>query len=162
MDDLDQRILGVLQEDGRASNAAVARRLGVSEGTVRRRIKLLVRQGVMQVTAVPDLKATGQDAVALIGIQTDPNAVEEVASRLTALPDVHFVSITTGAYDVFATVALRSPEEVHAFLHRHVASISGVRHTETFLNLSIRKRIVRAPNIAPEVQTARRRRRSKQ
>ena len=39
MDELDTKIIAMLQEDGRASNAGIARRVGVSEGTVRRRLK---------------------------------------------------------------------------------------------------------------------------
>lgn len=161
MDELDLRILGVLQEDGRASNAEIARRLSVSEGTVRRRIKLLVRQGTMQVTAVPNLEALGLNAVALIGIQTEPSAVDDVANRLKQLPEVHFVAVTTGAYDIFTTVVLKSPEEMHTFLHRYLGTIPGIRHTETFLNLKVAKRIVKAPGVpAPEPRRRRSRART--
>lgn len=159
MDTMDRKILEVLQEDGRASNAAIARRLGVSEGTVRRRIKLLETQGYCHVTAVPNLEAMGKNTMALLGVQTDPSAIEDVAARLAALPQVHFVSVTTGAYDVFATVAVGSPEELHEFLHRQVGVMPGVRRLETFLNLRVFKRLVKLPSV-PDAAPRRRRSRA--
>ncbi len=140
MDELDQRIIKFLQADGRASNARIAREVNVSEGTVRRRLRRLISDGIIQVIAVPHLERMGYSTAALIGLQCDPGAVDDVASALAALPEVHYVAITTGAYDVFAWVALGSSEELGAFLRSKVGTIPGVRRTETFVNLSIRKR----------------------
>ncbi len=140
MDELDGKIIKLLQANGRASNARMAREGGVSEGTVRRRLRRLVQDGVIKVIAVPHLERMGFPATALIGLQTDPAAVDDVASALVALHEVHYVAITTGAYDVFAWVALGSSEELGAFLRSTVGTIKGVRRTETFVNLSIRKR----------------------
>lgn len=140
MDELDRKIIKLLQADGRASNARIAREVGVSEGTVRRRLRRLIQDGVIKVIAVPHLERMGWPTAALIGLQTDPGAVDEVASALAALPEVHYVAITTGAHDVFAWVALGSSEELGAFLRTKVGTIKGVRRTETFVNLSIRKR----------------------
>ncbi|MDP3062717.1 MAG: Lrp/AsnC family transcriptional regulator [Chloroflexota bacterium] len=140
MDELDRKVIKLLQADGRASNARVAREAGVSEGTVRRRLRRLIQDGVVKVIAVPHLERMGFPTTAHIGLQTDPAAVDEVASALTALPEVHYVAITTGAHDMFAWVALVSSEELGAFLRSKVGAIKGVRRTETFVNLSIRKR----------------------
>ena len=52
MDELDAKIIAMLQEDGRASNASIARNVGVSEGTVRRRLKRLVDDNFIQVIAM--------------------------------------------------------------------------------------------------------------
>ena len=54
-------------------------------------------------------------------------------------PEVQYAAVTTGAYDVFLWVALGSPEELSSFLRTRVGSIDGVRRTETFVNLSIKK-----------------------
>ena len=55
MDELDRKIIGLLQMDGRASNAKIAREVGVSEGTVRRRLRRLIQEDVVKVIAVPNL-----------------------------------------------------------------------------------------------------------
>lgn len=56
MDELDQEIIRLLQLDGRASNAEIARAVGVSEGTVRRRLRQLIRDELLRVMAVPNLE----------------------------------------------------------------------------------------------------------
>jgi len=140
MDDLDRRLIALLQVDGRASNASLARRVGVSEGTVRRRLKRLIQEGVIRVVAVPDPERLGQGTEALVGIQTDPDKIEEVANHLAHLEETHWTAITTGVYDIFVWVALPSSEALRNFLREKVASIPGLRRHETFVSLSVKKR----------------------
>lgn len=140
MDELDSSIIKLLQVDGRASNAKIAREVGVSEGTVRRRLRRLIQDDVISVIAVPNLERMGYGTAALIGLQTDPGSVDEVADAIASLEEAHYVAITTGAYDVFTWVGLKSPETLGLFLRKKVGTISGVRRTETFVNLSIKKR----------------------
>jgi len=71
MDELDSLIID-MQKDGRSSNAGIARELGVSEGTVRRRLRLLVEDGVIRVMAVPNVRKLGYHTTALIGLQAEP------------------------------------------------------------------------------------------
>jgi Lrp/AsnC family transcriptional regulator for asnA, asnC and gidA len=140
IDELDDRIIRLLQVDGRASNAKIAREVGVSEGTVRRRLRHLIQNDVVKVIAVPNLEQMGYGTAALVGVQTDPGKVDEVAEAISNLDEAHYVAITTGAYDIFAWVGLPSPEQLGVFLRSNVGTIDGVRRTETFVNLSIKKR----------------------
>ncbi len=140
MDELDRRIIRILQIDGRASNAKIAREVGVSEGTVRRRLRHLIQGDVIKVIAVPNLEQMGYGTAALVGIQADPGKVDEVASAIGALEEAHYVAITAGAYDIFTWVGLESTDKLGTFLRNNVGTIPGVRRTETFVNLSIKKR----------------------
>ncbi len=140
MDDLDRKIIELLQINGRASNARVARDVGVSEGTVRRRLRRLVQDEIVRVVAVPDPEKMGFNTVALIGVQADPDKQDEVATRLAELPETQYVALTTGSFDIFIWVALASSEELGIFLRRKVGPTPGVRRTETFVNLAIRKK----------------------
>ena len=140
MDDLDRKIIELLQINGRASNARIARDVGVSEGTVRRRLRRLVQDEIIRVVAVPDPEKMGLNTVALIGIQADPDKLDDVAERLAALPETQYVSLTTGSFDLFIWVALLSSEELGNFLRHRVGVINGVRRTETFVNLVIVKK----------------------
>ena len=139
MDDLDHKLIALLQANGRASNIELASDLSVSEGTVRRRFRSLIKDNVIRVVAIPDPAKIGHATTALVGLQVDPAQVEPVANQLAKLPQVQYAAITTGAYDVFVWVALSSPEELALFLRVSVGSIPGVRRTETFVNLSIKK-----------------------
>ena len=85
MDELDSQIIRNLQKDGRASNAGIARDVGVSEGTVRRRLKRLVQDEFIQVVALPDPGKMGLESQALVGVQVDPDKVEKVADDLSDL-----------------------------------------------------------------------------
>ncbi len=140
MDELDTHIIKILQKDGRASNAGIARDVGVSEGTVRRRLKRLVQEEFIQVVALPDPAKMGLESQALVGVQVDPDKVDQVADDLSNLEEVKWVAVTTGSYDVFAWSALPSAEALGIFLRTKVGMIPGVRHTETFVNLSNKKR----------------------
>jgi Lrp/AsnC family transcriptional regulator for asnA, asnC and gidA len=140
MDDLDRRIINILETNGRASNAKLARQVGVSEGTIRRRLNQLMSQAVIRVVALPDPRALGYESEALIGVQVDPDKMDQVADSLAALPHTRWVAVTTGSFDMFAWVALPDPERLGKFLRENVGMIPGVRRTETFVNLSIKKR----------------------
>jgi Lrp/AsnC family transcriptional regulator, regulator for asnA, asnC and gidA len=139
LDDLDDKLINLLQTDGRASNIELAKKVGVSEGTVRRRFRNLVKDEVIRVVAIPDPAKLGRGTTALIGLQVDPALVDPVASELARLSEVQYVSVTTGAYDIFLWLALSSPEELSEFLRSQIGSIQGVRRTETFVNLAIKK-----------------------
>ncbi len=96
MDELDRKIIALLQLDGRASNAKIAREVGVSEGTVRRRLRRLVKEDVVKVIAVPNLEKLGYATTALIGISTGPGKSDAVADAISAMEEAHYVAITTG------------------------------------------------------------------
>jgi len=140
MDELDRQIIQILQSNGRASNARIARDVGVSEGTVRRRLKSLVQKGSIKIIALPDPEVLGFDTEALVGIQVDPDKIDEVATLLVELKESSWVSVTTGSFDIFCWVTLPSSEELGNFLKAVVGTIPGVRRTETFVSLSVRKR----------------------
>ncbi len=140
MDELDRKIIEILQIDGRASNAKIAREVGVSEGTVRRRLRRLVTDNVVKIIAVPNLDKMGYSTAALIGLQTAPGYLDTVADSVAAMKEVHYVAITTGAFDVFAWVGMTSTEDLGIFLRTKIGAIPGVTRTETFVNLAIKKR----------------------
>ena len=140
MDELDRKIIALLQSDGRASNAKIAREVGVSEGTVRRRLRRLVQQDVVKIVAVPNLEKLGYATTALVGLQTGPGKSDEVADAIASLDEAQYVAITTGAYDIFIWAGLESAESLGTFLRNKIGNIEGVQRTETFVNLAIKKR----------------------
>ena len=73
MDSTDLKIINILSEDGRISNAHIARELELSEGTIRRRIRNLIDTKTINIVAVSDPKKLGYTSEALIGVQCEPN-----------------------------------------------------------------------------------------
>ncbi len=140
MDSLDSKIIDILRHDGRIPNARIARIVGVSEGTVRRRLRQLVEGNYISIVALINLEKMGLVAEGLIGVQVDPDKIDEVANELAELEQISWVSVTTGSYDIFCWAALPSSEELGKFLRSEVGTIKGVRSTETFVNLATKKR----------------------
>ncbi|MFW6174397.1 MAG: Lrp/AsnC family transcriptional regulator [Chloroflexota bacterium] len=140
MDELDRHIIKILESNGRASNATIARQVGVSEGTVRRRLKRLIGEDIIRVMAFPDPRALGYESEALIGVQVDPDKIDDVAAALSSLDSTRWVALATGTFDVFAWATLPDAEQLGRFLRENVGVIPGVRRTETFVTLAIKKR----------------------
>ncbi len=140
MDELDKKIVSILQVNGRSSNAKIARQVGVSEGTVRRRLKRLVDDEIVHVVAIPDPAKIGYGSEAIIGIRVDPDKVDSVADSIAKLSQVSWVSVTTGTFDIFAAVTTPTAEDLGVFLRTKIGTISGVHRTETFVQLASRKR----------------------
>ena len=140
MDRIDKQIIDILQYDGRASNAAIARDVGVSEGTVRRRLKKLIDEDYIKVIAITEPTKMGMLSEGLVGIQTDLDMIDSVADELTKIDEINWVTVTTGAFDIFVWATLQSAEALGVFLRTRIATIPGVTRTETFVNLSVRKR----------------------
>jgi len=140
MDRLDEKIIQILRENGRASNAEVARELKVSEGTIRRRIRKLVQSETVKIMAIPDPQKIGFNTVALIGIESEPAKMDDVANYLSNLKETQYVALTTGSFDIFVWVAVASTEELGNLLRTSISTAPGIKRSETFVNLAIRKR----------------------
>lgn len=140
MDSIDRQIIAALNEDGRAANAKIAKKVKVSEGTVRRRLKKLTSDKTINIVTVQDPQKMGYQSEVLIGMQVEPDMLEEVASRMAEFKYTTLVSITTGTYDVFAWATLPNAESLGEFIRDHVGKTPGVQRTETFVSLGVRKR----------------------
>jgi Lrp/AsnC family transcriptional regulator for asnA, asnC and gidA len=145
MDAIDRQIIAALNEDGRAANAKIAKKVKVSEGTVRRRLKKLTSDKTIDIVTVQDPQKMGYQSEVLIGMQVEPNMLEEVASRMAEFKYTTLVSITTGTYDVFAWATLPNAESLGEFIRDHVGKTPGVQRTETFVSLGVRKRTYSLP-----------------
>lgn len=129
MDDLDLKIINLLQRDGRKPNLEVARELGTSESTVRRRIDHLVKSKVVQFTALTDPHKLGFTFWVLLGIEADLDKIEAIAKRIAAFPEVFFLGITTGEYDLLLAAVFRSNDELYRFVTERLGKIKGIRRT---------------------------------
>ncbi|SVB54348.1 uncharacterized protein METZ01_LOCUS207202, partial [marine metagenome] len=78
VDDLDNQIIEILSLDGRMSNASIARNLGVSEGTVRRRLNILKDEGIINIKVLLNPNYLASETEAIIGIQVDLSVIREV------------------------------------------------------------------------------------
>ncbi len=136
LDDIDRRIIGQLQVDGRKPYTQMAPAVGLSEAAVRQRVQRLIDAGVMQIVAVTDPKVLGFSRQAMIGVQVEGDALA-VADRVAALSEVEYVVLTAGALDLLVEVVVEDDESLLRLLNDEIRKIPGVRATETYMYLRI-------------------------
>ncbi|MCH1882554.1 Lrp/AsnC family transcriptional regulator [Agrococcus sp. ARC_14] len=134
----DKAIIAELQRDGRAPYAAIAEAVGLSETAVRNRVKRLTDSGVMQIVAVTDPTQLGFARQAMIGIRVS-GALGPVAEALAEMPEVDYVVITAGSYDVLAEVVCESDAHLLELVSDRIRSIDGVRETDTLMYLKLQQ-----------------------
>jgi Lrp/AsnC family transcriptional regulator, regulator for asnA, asnC and gidA len=138
LDDVSKRIIEQLQQDGRRSYAAIGKVVGLSEAAVRQRVQRLTESGVMQVVAVTDPLQLGFARQAMVGIRAR-GELEVVAEALGELPEVDYVVITAGSFDILAEVVAESDDHLLELISLKIRTIPNVESTETFMYLKLQK-----------------------
>ena len=94
----------------------------------------------MQIVAVTDPMQVGFPRAAMIGIRVDGD-INEVADRLAELEEVDYLVITAGGFDILAEVVCEDDEHLLEIMNSKIRAVPGVRSTETFVYLKLRKQI---------------------
>src|SRR5215218_3200109 len=137
LDDTSRAIIEQLQEDGRRSYARIAGAVGLSEAAVRQRVQRLLDAGVMQIVAVTDPMQVGFARQAMIGVRTRGD-VRAVADALAGSPEIDYVVVTAGSFDVIVEIVCEDDDHLLQTLAR-IRAVDGVDTTETFVYLGLRK-----------------------
>jgi Lrp/AsnC family transcriptional regulator, regulator for asnA, asnC and gidA len=134
-DKTDWKIISILKESY-VPNNTIARRLGVSEGTVRARLKRLKEAGILQIRALinPDVLENQQLVIVAIRV-AESKLLERKAEELSRLPNVLSVSIASGRYDLITEVLLDSNRGLVRFLTEELSTIEGILASESFIML---------------------------
>ena len=140
LDEVSKRIIEQLQADGRRPYAAVGKAVGLSEAAVRQRVQRLLDQGVMQIVAVTDPLQVGFHRQAMIGVRAEGD-LQEVADRLAEMTEVDYVVITAGSFDLLAEAVCEDDDALLELISTKIRAIPGVRSTETFVYLKLRKQL---------------------
>jgi Lrp/AsnC family transcriptional regulator for asnA, asnC and gidA len=139
LDEVDREIVRMLQTDGRTPNTEIARALGVTEATIRKRIARLVDDGLIEIVAVPMGAIFGMTTSAIFGLSVELKHVHALADRLVAYPEVRYVGLSTGRYDLIVEAFFSDQEHLLEFLAEKVGNLTGVRDVETSLILHVAK-----------------------
>lgn len=140
LDDTSKAIIEQLQEDGRRPYAAIGKAVGLSEAAVRQRVQRLQESGIMQIVAVTDPLQVGFARSAMIGVTVDGD-VGAVADRMEQLPEVDYLVVCAGSFDILAEIVAEDDEHLLEVINGQVRAIPSVRSTETFMYLKLRKQI---------------------
>ncbi|MBK6482799.1 MAG: Lrp/AsnC family transcriptional regulator [Chitinophagaceae bacterium] len=132
LDELDFLILSQLQKDGRKSFTEVAESLKVSVGTIRNRIQWLTETKTLQVIGRVDPEKIGFHAYASIFIKVSPaSQIIPVAEKIARLPEVSFLAMISGIYDLEVNVMCRNNDHLIWLMNEKIHKIKGVDETST-------------------------------
>ena len=139
MDELDHRLIAELAQEARRSSAELARKLNVSETTIRRRIQHLEESGVIAFSAILNPAKLGYTIIAIIALEVDLGRIDEISESLASCPNVRYVSLCTGNHDIFIGTWFKSSSELTQFVKDYLARVPGIRKSETFIILDVKK-----------------------
>ncbi|MEM2454724.1 MAG: Lrp/AsnC family transcriptional regulator [candidate division WOR-3 bacterium] len=128
MDDTDLAILRILQEDASMPFTEIARRLKMSESTVRKRVEKMKREGVIRkFTIIVDPPKMGFNAIAIIGIDVEPTKILEVAQKLCELPETKYVATSTGDHMIMIETWAKDSKDLLKIVTEKIGRIDGVK-----------------------------------
>ncbi len=147
VDDIDREVIERLSNDARLSNRAIAEALGVTEGTIRARLKRLRDAGLIRFTALTNLSRLGAMRVMFIRVQADLTKVRKVAEAIAAMEEIKCVMITTGRHNILAMGPFSALDQSLESTSQAISLIEGVRGLEMSSTIQAVKYNVRTAKI---------------
>ena len=134
-DTLDWKIINILSKKY-VPNSTVARKLGVTEGTIRQRLKRLQNGGVLKIRALRDPGILENQQLAIVAATLmEAKYLDKKAQEISELENVLSVSIVSGQYDFLIEVLVESNRGLVSFLTEKLSTVGGISKTETFVIL---------------------------
>ena len=136
MDEIDRRLLRLLQRDGRMSNVELARQANLSQAAVFERIKKLQRDGVIEGYTVK-LNPSKLNRSLMIFVEitlerTSQTIFEDFAAAVRRTPDILECHMLAGGFDYLIKARVSDMVAYRAFLGETLVSLPGVRQTNTY------------------------------
>jgi Lrp/AsnC family transcriptional regulator for asnA, asnC and gidA len=148
LDKSDLAIVERLSQDARVSNRKIAEELGVTEGTVRARVKRMEEEKLIRITAVTNIDRFKDAALAYIWIEVERSGqTKVVAEKLADITELGFVAVMLGRADILAITMVRNAEHLARFVHKRISVIEGVRGTQSTLGVNFVKHDYRMARI---------------
>ncbi|WP_406383545.1 Lrp/AsnC family transcriptional regulator [Streptomyces sp. NBC_01618] len=139
LDDIDRRIIAILQTDGRRAYSLIASDVGIPASSVRYRVQRLQDAGILQIVGIANPLTIGFDRMAMIGIRVRPGMAQLVCRALRELPETAYVIMTAGRFDVMAEVICRDTDHFTDLMTRRLHLIDGIVTTDSFFVLEVHK-----------------------
>lgn len=140
IDTTDSAMIKLLQQDGRISNTEIAKQLGVSESTVRTRLKRLIEDEIIQIVAVSNPFKLGFEFTGNIYIHVEMKKIDTIVSELKTFRELWYIILTTGESNINAEFIVKNRDELNDLLYNKISKIDGVVRVETSVIMKFEKR----------------------
>lgn len=137
LDELALQIISELQDDARQSFREIGRKLKVSEGTVRNRVRSLMTGQALKITAQPNPSKLGLNFMCVMCIEVKVGTAESVEERLIKSPNVYYLGGCTGTFDIIGIFMFHGPPEFDEFVKNTIAKIPEISRTSTFVLMHV-------------------------
>ena len=122
MDDIDKKILNILQENDKTQYQRIAKELNLGASTVHYRIKKLIQNDfILSFSAIIDPEKVGYSTSAVIGLNVDPLKMHEIALALTAFDEVQVVTTSSGDHDIILQILAKDGKHLWRFINEHIS-----------------------------------------
>ncbi len=139
LDSLDERIIKQLSDDAQQTSKELSQQLNVSPSTIRRRIRTLIRNGIARTVMLVDPRKIGFPLIAVIALDIENVKANQAVKKLVDYEKVKWVATATGRFDILVIGVFHSTDELSDFVQTDLASIEGLRNSETFICLQVKK-----------------------
>lgn len=140
IDPIDSKMISLLQKDGRISNIEIAKQLGISEATVRTRLKRLIDDSVIQIVAVSNPFRLGFEITGDLYIHVEMKKMDEVLEELKKIKALWYIVVTTGNNSINAEFVVKTLEDLNDLVYNQISNIDGVVRVETSVIMKYIKR----------------------
>lgn len=139
LDGLDLDIIKELQADTRQSFRSIGRKLKISEGTIRNRVKKELSNNTIKITVIPRFSNLGYEFTCVTGLKIKISKIARAEEILKKSPNVYFLTGCTGNYDLIMVLVFRNASEFDRFVKGTVSNLPGILGSETFVCMNISK-----------------------
>ena len=128
MDEVDQKILSLLQKNDKISYHKLAKYLNLAASTVHNRVKNMEKKGIIkQYSAIINPYKVGYTTWALIGISVNPRRMKDIAQILASYIEVQLVAVSTGDHDIIVQVIVENEKNLWRFINTKIKPIEGIK-----------------------------------
>lgn len=140
IDFVDSKMINFLQRDGRVSNTDMAKKLGVSEATVRSRLKRLIDEKFIQIVAVSNPFKLGFEIAGDLYIHAEMKKIDRVVRELKKIKSLWYVVMTTGESNINAEFVVKTLEDLNDLVYNKISKLDGITKIESSIIMKFVKR----------------------
>ena len=128
MDEIDKKILNILQNNFRISYKDLGKKVKMAASSVHNRVQKMLDEGIIKKedTIINPMKA-GFDTISIVGLSVDPLKMDEVAKKIATYNEVQLIATTTGDHDIIARVIAKDEKSLWRFINEKIKPIVGVK-----------------------------------
>ena len=134
-DNIDKKIVAELQKNGRTPYKIIAKKLNLSDGTIRLRTVRMIENNFLKISASVNPFFYENSITAIIGMKLERRDYKKMMEKISRINGVKSVVNLTGRYDILVEVFFNSREELKSFLVEDMNKVDGILSSETFIFL---------------------------